>query len=117
MFESPPSNATDGNFETIWNSGKNPEQWIMLNLGKLKTISLIRLHIAQFPEGETIHQIWVGADESTLNLIYEFKGFTTDPGILEFTPDSPLNNIQYIKILTTKSPSWVAWREIEVISP
>lgn len=115
--DSPPSNAIDGNFETIWSAGSHPEQWIQIDLGQPKTISAIRLIISQYPAGETIHQIRVGSDANKLTLIHEFKGFTVDPNILEFKPSSPFKDIRYIKIVTTKSPSWVAWREIEIITP
>jgi hypothetical protein len=48
-------------------------------------------------------------------LLHEFKGFTKDSDILEFIPPTTLTNIQFVKIVTMQSPSWVAWREIEVI--
>lgn len=115
--DSPPSNAVDGNPETVWNSGAGPEQWIQIDLGKPFAVDTIRLFVAQFPEGETIHQIWGGADTSNLALLHEFIGFTSELGILEFKPPAPLSNIRFIKIVTTQSFSWVAWREIEVISP
>ncbi|HEY5984569.1 MAG TPA: amidohydrolase family protein [Anaerolineales bacterium] len=114
LSDSPASNALDGDPESIWNSGQDAPQWIMLDLGEPKTIKSFRLNISQYPEGETVHQIWVGAFPDKLKRIYEFSGFTKDPGTLVYTPTSPLNGIQYIKILTTNSPSWVAWREIEI---
>ncbi len=114
--DSPASNVLDGNLETIWNSGSGPEQWIQIDLGKTTTLSAIRLHISQYPEGETTHQIWVGADSNSLTLVHEFSGSTNDSDILEFILPTPLTNIQFVKIITTQSPSWVAWREIEVES-
>lgn len=114
--DSPPSNVLDGNFESAWNSGTDPDQWIQIELGSPHTFRAIRLHIAQFPEGETIHQVWLGSDPNSLTLAYEFKGFTKDSDILEFIPSAPMTNIRFIKIVTTQSPSWVAWREIEVES-
>lgn len=115
LFESPAANATDGNFDTVWNSGTHPEQWIMLNLGAPQTVRAIRLHVAQYPDGETVHQVWVGSNPNNLSVVHEFKGMTTDGQVLEFLPSTPQTNVQYIKIVTTQSPSWVAWREIEVI--
>jgi len=114
LSDSPASNAIDGNIETIWNSGAGPEQWIQIDLGKPSTVSAIRLHVSQYPEGETTHQLWVGADANNLTLIHEFSGFTRDFDMLEFAPSTPLTNIRYIRIVTTKSSSWVAWREIEI---
>ncbi len=114
LSDSPASNAIDGNLETVWNSGAEPEQWIQIDLGNPTTVSAIRLHVAQTPEGETTHQVWLGADANNLTLIHEFSGFTRDPDILEFVPSTPLTNIRFIRIVTTKSPSWAAWREIEI---
>ena len=114
---SPPSSAIDGDRETTWNSGADTDQWIQINLGNLTTINEIRLVVSQYPAGDTIHQIWGGAEANNLKLLYEFKEFTDDLDTLEFKPSTPLIDIQYIKIITIQSPSWVAWREIEVISP
>lgn len=115
LKENPPALVTDGLNNTFWNAGYGPSQWIEIDLEKPSNITEIRLVISQYPAGETIHQIWGGAGASNLTLLYEFKGFTKDPDMLEFKPSPPLTNIRYIKIVTTRSPSWVAWREIEVI--
>lgn len=114
LLDSPASNAVDGNADTIWNSGGDPEQWIMIDLGDTISLSAIRLTVSQYPEGDTVHQIWVGTDPDSLTLLHEFSGFTNDGDLLEFVPVIPPTNIQFIKIITTQSPSWVAWREIEV---
>jgi hypothetical protein len=110
----PAANAVDGDPDTLWNSGAGPEQWIQIELENPISVRSIRLSVAQQPEGETIHQIWAGAEVSNLALLHEFKGFTSEPGILEFAPPAAWTNIRYIRIVTTHSPSWVAWREIEV---
>jgi len=36
--------------------------------------------------------------------------------VLEYTPPQPIGGIQFVRIQTIQSPSWVAWREIEVIA-
>ena len=110
----PPVNAVDGNPDTNWNSGAGPEQWIQLDLGAPTTIQAIRLLVAQYPAGDSVHQIWAGADPGNLALLHEFSGFTNDGDLLEFVPIIPPTNIQFIKIVTFQSSSWVAWREIEV---
>ena len=112
---SPAANAIDGDPETIWSAGAHAEQWIQIDLGESTTVTSIRLHISQFPAGETIHQIWVGEDPNQPSLAHELRGFTTDPDILEFAPATPLASIRFVRIITTQSPSWVAWREIELI--
>lgn len=112
--ESPPAYAMDGDPETIWNSGGGPEQWILFDMGKPLSLSAIRLFVSQYPEGESVHQIWVGPDTASLFQVYEFASFTKDSDVLEFIPDGPMVNVRFIKILTTQSSSWVAWREIEI---
>ena len=113
--DNPPSNAIDGDPDTAWIAGDQAEQWILVDLGQPVTVSAIRLLISQYPSGETVHQIWVGLDANSLALIHEFRGVTSEPGTLEFNPSSPLTNIRYLKVVTTLSPSWVSWREIEII--
>lgn len=117
LTNEPASNAFDGSLDTVWNSGSDPEQWIQIDLGETRSISSIRLTVAQYPEGETTHQIWGGETEATLQLLHEFKGHTSEFQVLEFKPSTPAENIRFIRVVTTQSPSWVAWREIEVISP
>ena len=112
--DSPAVNAVDGNPDTVWNSGADPEQWIQLDLGIPTTIQAIHLLVSQYPAGDTVHQIWVGADPDNLTLLHEFRVLTNDGDLLEFVPIIPPTNVQYIKIVTPRSPSWVAWREIEV---
>ena len=79
-------------------------------------ILLVLLVIAcNISHGQTVHQIWVGADAASMFQVHEFAGFTRDSDVLEFITDGPMDNIRFIKIVTTQSTSWVAWREIEVI--
>jgi hypothetical protein len=111
----PPSNAIDGDRETAWISGADAEQWIQIDLGQMTNLTAIRLVVAQDPPGETVHQIWAGADPEDLSLVHEFAGSTSDLDVLEFALPTLLSDIRYIKILTTRSPSWVAWREIEAV--
>ncbi|MBU2601341.1 MAG: amidohydrolase family protein [Actinobacteria bacterium] len=113
--DSPPLNAVDGDSETIWSSGDDPPQWIQVDLGEPIAVSAIRLVLAQYPAGRTVHQIWGGREEDSLTLLEEFSGSTEDMGRVEFDPATPLADIRYVKIITTVSPSWVAWREIEVM--
>lgn len=112
--DQPPSNALDGDLGTIWGAGSHPEQWIQVDLGQPSTVTLIRLVTSQYPDGETIHQVWAGPDADHLQMIYEFKGNTTDSQTLEHQFPDPLPDIRIVRIVTTQSPSWVAWREIQI---
>ncbi len=107
--------AVDGDFGTLWNSGGGPKQWIEINLGGSFTILEIRLSISQYPEGQTIHQVLGKGSSGEYSLLAEFKGNTKDGQTLIFSPSEPVGDIQFIRIETIESPSWVSWREIEVI--
>lgn len=113
----PPSGAVDGTNSQWWGSGAFAPQWILIDLGKPQTIDSIRLTITQSPTGATIHQIWTGAKIDELYLLYTFEGMTVDGQVLEFKPDSPLENVRYVRVNTRQSPSWVGWQEIEVLGP
>jgi len=76
----------------------------------------LRLRVSQYPPGTTLHQIWVGGDAGSLTLIHEFAGVTADGDVLEYVPSSPLAGVRFVKVITRESPSWVAWREIEVLA-
>ncbi len=111
-----PEMATDGNFDTIWNSDF-PPQWIEVNLQEPFSIWLIRMAVSQFPEGQTVHRLWGKGPNIGQNyqLLHEFNGFTKDPQVLEYISPTPLTNLQFIKIETMVSPSWVGWREIDIV--
>ena len=111
----PASDASDGSADTCWSAGSGAEQWIQIDLGKPTSVKMVRLVISQYPEGQTDHQLWAGASPDRLTMIHEFKGYTKDPDVLEYSPPSPLIDIRFIKLVTIQSPSWVAWREIEVL--
>lgn len=109
-----PQSAVDGDLQTQWGSGKDAPQWIQLELSDHATIHQIRLKTAQYPEGKTVHQILAGASPSTLKLVHEFSGFTADNQTLEVALPEPVSGVKFIEVLTTQSPSWVSWKEIEV---
>ena len=44
-----------------------------------------------------------------------FDGETEDSKWLEFAPPQPWLGIQVIRVESVASPSWIAWREIEIL--
>jgi hypothetical protein len=112
-----PAMAVDGDPNTQWSSGAFPPQWIEIDLGASYTIGEIRLTVGQWPAGDTVHQVWVGTTRDAMQLAREFNGHEYDFDVLNFVPTTPLKNIRYVLIDTTESPSWVSWREIEVLAP
>jgi len=62
------------------------------------------------------------SDEAWLSIagervrLHTFSGPTSDSDVLVFAPFEPVRGKRLLRIETTLSPSWVAWREIEVIA-
>ena len=112
--ENPPELAMDGNPDTIWSSGQHAEQWIQIDLGAQRRVSRVNLLVSQYPAGDTIHQIWAGSSEDDLKMANEFRGYSADGDALEFIPAPGLENMRIIRIVSVESPSWIAWREIEI---
>jgi len=113
----PPSGAVDGTTSQWWGAGDFAPQWILIDLGTPQTVGTIRLVITQSPAGDTIHQVWVGPTIDGLYLLHTFEGYTVDTQVLEFKPESAVENVRYIRVNTRQSPSWVGWQEIEVLAP
>jgi hypothetical protein len=109
--------AVDGDPNTQWSAGAFPTQWIEIDLGAPYAIGKIRLTVGQWPAGNAVHQVWMGASRDSLRQVYEFSGREFDFDVLNYVPAAPLQDIRYVRIVTTESPSWVSWREIEVLAP
>jgi hypothetical protein len=114
----PASYAVDGLAETFWGAGDFPPQSIEIDLGAAHSIRRIRLITAQLPAGYTDHLVWVRGPSpgDRVRLLHEFAGETTDGEALEYAPAEPVTGVRYIRVETLTSPSWVAWREVEVFA-
>lgn len=111
--EEPPMNVTDGSANQ-WGAGADAPQWIEIDLGGTFSIAEVTLQVAQYPAGDTQHQVWAITDQDRFILLREFDQSTRDNDILAAPLDSPLPEIRAIRVETLASPSWVAWKEIEV---
>jgi hypothetical protein len=126
-----PDKAFDGNLDTCWIAGKQPlPQWIEADLNGSKQITSIKLVIEQSPNGDTTHELFIsdhpmGDDVSPGVPVHIWQGHTDgtasrsiDGGVLPpqilscDLPDGTKG--QYVQVRTVASPSWVAWREIEI---
>lgn len=113
----PPQHAVDDNAGTQWGAGEGPVQWIQVDLQGSYRITEVRLLVAQYPAGNTAHRLQVRVSGSdTFQTVHEFIGSTNDNNWLIFEPDVPLDNVTQIRIQTVSSPSWVAWKEIQIYS-
>jgi F5/8 type C domain len=110
----PPAYAVDGNPNTVWNSGGYAPAWIELDLKHTVSLAKVRLMVAQDPTGPTTHQLYFGPSPAPTALIATLSGSTTDMQWLDVdVPGQPSG--RYLRVTTTASPSWVAWREIVAV--
>ena len=111
---SEPGKAVDGDPDTIWSAGAGPTSWIQVDLGQKLRIASIRLTVSQYPDGPTRHRVSCsttsGGARQTLSTV---TGSSRDLDVLAVTLDAPVA-CRFLRIETLASPSWVAWREIEV---
>jgi len=111
-----PSMAFDGKPSNWWGAGDLPLQWIEVDLQTPSTIEKVRLLVSQSPAGETVHRVLGKASAGeAYDVLHEFRGFTNDNDVLEYAPPTPWSGIRFIRTETVTSPSWVSWREIEVL--
>lgn len=111
-----PALANDGLIETVWSSGGGAPQWIEIDLGSERTIREIHLDVAQDPAGLTTHVISVKGSGGMFVPVKTFMLSTEELRWLVFKPASPLVGVQVIRVETTSSPSWVAWRDVRAYS-
>ncbi len=111
---SEPGKAVDGDPDTIWSAGTGPPSWIAIDLGTKQPIASIRLTVSQYPDGPTRHRVSCattsGGARQTLATLARS---TRDLDVLTVALDAPVS-CRFLRIETLASPSWVAWREIEV---
>ena len=113
--EGPPSVAVDGLPATSWSAGNDAPQWIELDLGAAATVESVRLLVAQYPNGPTTHVVSLLDGARAAIATQTLAGTTSDSDWLQVEIGSPLEGVRYVRVETTASPSWVAWREISVL--
>jgi HEAT repeat protein len=118
------SNSWDGHTPdrafagATWNAGNYAPQWIEADLGTPTELASLLLVVNQFPAGETTHEVWVshepiGEDRAKAKLAHTFHGNTDADQRLRF--DFPKDVFaRYVQVRTTRSPSWVAWAQVEL---
>lgn len=110
--------AVDGLLGSWWGSGAFAPQWIEIDLQGHYVISEVRLLPSQYPAGTTNHLLLVKGTYSRDRylLMQEFQGFTEDGQWIIIQMPEPIRGVRFIQIKTTNSPSWISWREIQVIT-
>lgn len=124
-LQSPPERAVDGRellppWESPewWGAGAFAPQWIEIDLGTPSTVARLRFVVEQSPPGFTVHDVYGRASAADpWRLLHTFAGFTQATDVLDHTAPAPWADVRHVRVETVSSPSWVAWRELEVISP
>jgi hypothetical protein len=111
-----PAQAIDGSLYTFWSAGAIAPQWVQIDLPGPSIVRGIELTVSQSPSGETIHDLYVQTQGTQRQLVKEFSGTTQEKQVLAWTPRQPMAGVVSIRVETVKSPSFVAWREIEILS-
>ncbi|WP_375767161.1 discoidin domain-containing protein [Archangium gephyra] len=109
----PPQAAVDGSPYTAWSSGvfASAQPFLQIDLGGEFALDRLELLVSQYPSGSTSHRMvgytnqWVTVDLGTYN------GFTAE-GMLLSHKIYNRTPVRYIRVVTTASPSWVAWAEV-----
>ena len=113
-----PGNLYDNNPGTLWNSCGYAPQWVVFEFFEKKEISLIKLYVAQTPAGEAEHRIYFAGGDKKFFEVGKINQLSKEGDILSFkSPEEyKTTEVKYLKIQTLKSPSWIAWKEIEVFT-
>ncbi len=117
LASEPRSAAFDGNLVQGWNSGTYAIGWIEVDLGKAAAVGEVRAWVAQTPAGHTEHHLYGRATaDGPLVELTACGGVTNDQQILAFTVPAGTRAVRYLRLETVSSPSWIAWREIQVFA-
>lgn len=110
----PPDHAIDGDLETHWGSGGDAPQWIEIPVEEDAPVTALRLVVDQYPQGPTRHIIWGRNADGDLVQLAAVEAETDMFDVLEVEIEDPMQ-VGAIRVETVESPSWVAWREIEIL--
>ena len=94
--------------------------WIQVDLQHSYELSEIKLFIAQSPNGNSDHLIYVsnspiGSSLSQATLLTEFAGSTYMNQIIDYVLPTPIS-ARYVEIDSVASVSWIDWREVQVFA-
>jgi hypothetical protein len=110
----PAAAAVDGNPVTAWHAAFGVPQWIEIGLETPSAVNEVVLLIAQAEDGPTRHMILVGVAGQALQVVGVVDRQTADGEAIRFQPDTPIANVERIRIETMASPSNAGWYEVIV---
>ncbi len=109
-------NAFDRDPATAWNSGGRAPGWIEIVFDRPRHMNKLIVTIEQSPPGTTKHEIVATFKDGSSRKVYEFSGQTENGKKIEMAIRPKIAGVTRLRLVTTESPSWVAWSEIDVLS-
>ena len=106
--------ALDGDPDTFWNSHQFAPQWFSVQLDDFYLVDRIQLTVTQSPAGPTTHEVWLRDVTGVATLHKRFRNVYTEDGQTLDVQVDPPRNLNEVFVFTVQSPSWVAWREVNV---
>jgi len=114
----------DGSASTFWNSLLYPSSspgdppFVRFDFDQPREVEGIELVVAQTPNGNTVHELWLMDEDGEwgTSAFTTFQQNTSDGQTLAYRI-SPAKPVLAVYVRTTRSPSFVAWREVRIFSP
>ncbi len=103
--------ASDGSTCTIWNAGGHAPHSVTLDLGAPTRVDVIALVPEMTPNGQVSHEIAFSDDGRTFQVGHRLQAPMQSGVAVELVLPSP-ERARFVRVSTSASPSWVAWREI-----
>jgi hypothetical protein len=110
----PAAAAIDGEEATAWHAAFGVPQWIEIGLDAPSTVHEVVLLIAQREKGASRHMIQVAVTGQPLQVVGVVDQQTADGDAIRFRPETPIANVERIRIETMASPSNAGWYEVIV---
>jgi len=101
----------------VWNAGTTGYHWIQADMGLIKTLTQLKITIAQAPNGSTSHDVYlsnslIGNNYSSLTPIFSHSGSTINGQLLDILFATPQSG-RYLQIVSYGGPtSWTALGDI-----
>jgi hypothetical protein len=107
--------AFDGDACSIWSSGGHAPQSATLDLGAPMHVSMVLLVPEMTPSPATVHHILEVSDDGKSFVRLGQLRTTMRTGEVVELPIPGGVETRFLRVTTSESPSWVAWRDVVVL--
>jgi len=111
----PPERAVNGNANDWWGAGGPAPAWIEVDLEGIYSVSKIRV-VNEGPTGSVPYQVFGRGPDNATRLLHVFEGSKSQNQTIEFSPETPWEDISTIRIEINSGTGWVGFREVQVFS-